>query len=369
MPDNPLLRGLLSEAVVILAALAFAWLVHVVLRRLAVRLQSIFLSRLTRVSHRAWIVTLVVVAVFVSSTRWLGLHGAAAEIVPHILLIATLISVAWLLLKVLFVVEDAAFQWLRVDVANNRRVRRIRTQVAVLRRFTTAVVILVALAAILMTFDQLRALGASLLASAGVFGAVAGFAAHATLGNVFAGLQLAITDQLRYDDVVVVQNEWGRIEELTLTHVVLRLWDERRLVLPTTYFTTNPFQNWTRNEARVVGSVILHLGYNAPVAELRTEARRIIEASPLWDGREWVLQVVDSTPLTMVVRVLASAHNAPSSWDLRCEIREKLLKYLQTHYPQSLPRPIPTVEALATTPDGKPMLPVPLGTTSYPLRR
>jgi len=366
MPDNPVIRGLLGEVIVVAAAFAFAWFVHVILRRLAIRRQSIFLSRLTRVSHRAWIVTLVVVAMFVWTTRWFGLRGAAAEVIPHILLIATLISVAWLVLKVLFVAEDAAFQWLRVDVANNRRVRRIRTQVAVLRRFTTAVVVLVALAAILMTFDQLRTLGASILASAGVFGAVAGFAAHATLGNVFAGLQLAITDQLRYDDVVVVQDEWGRIEELTLTHVVLRLWDEGRLVLPTTYFTTTPFQNWTRNEARVLGSVILHLAYNAPVAELRAEARRIIEASPLWDGREWVLQVVDSTPL---MRVLASAHDAPSSWDLRCEIREKLLTFLQTHYPWALPHPVPTVEEVLAGSDGRSPLATPPGTRSSPLHR
>jgi small-conductance mechanosensitive channel len=154
---------------------------------------------------------------------------------------------------------------------------------------------------------------------------------------VFAGLQLALTDALRLDDVVVVENEWGRVEELTLTHVVLRLWDERRLVLPTNYFTNSPFQNWTRNESRVTGSIFLHVDYAAPMGELRAEARRIIESSPLWDRREWVLQVVDVTPWTKVIRILASAADAPSSWDLRCEVREHMIDYLSAQSPESLP--------------------------------
>jgi small-conductance mechanosensitive channel len=257
-----------------------------------------------------------------------------------------------MIVKVLFVAEDAALQWLRVDVTDNRRVRRVRTQVSVLRRLTALAVSVCAAAAALMTFGELRTLGASLLFSASVVGAIAGFAAQATLSNVFAGLQLALTDALRFDDVVVVNGEWGRVEELTLTNVVLRLWDERRLVLPTSYFTTNPFQNWTRNEARILGDVILHLDYSAPLDELRAEARRLVEASPLWDRREWVLQVVDSTPWSMVVRVLASAADAPSSWDLRCELREKLIGFLRIYYPYALahsPAPVANGSADADT--------------------
>jgi small-conductance mechanosensitive channel len=207
-----------------------------------------------------------------------------------------------------------------------------------LRRLTEVVIGVIALSTILLTFAPLRTLGASLLASAAVVGAITAVAAQATLGNVFAGLQLALTDAVRLDDVVVVENEWGRVEELTLTHVVIRLWDERRLVLPTNYFTSTPFQNWTRNESRVIGSVFLHLDYAASMAELRAEARRIIESSPLWDRREWVLQVVDVTPWTKVIRILASAADAPSSWDLRCEVRERLINYLSIQSPQSLPQ-------------------------------
>jgi small-conductance mechanosensitive channel len=188
----------------------------------------------------------------------------------------------------------------------------------------------------LMTFESLRAVGASLLVSAGVLGAVAGLAAQATLGHVLAGLHLAMTDALRFDDVLVVDGEWGRVEELTLTYIVLRLWDERRLVLPTTYLTQRPFQNWTRNESRVLGAIVLHLDYLAPVDELRAEARRAVEESPLWDRRDWVLQVVESTPATMVVRVLASSADAPSSWDLRCEVLERLINYLQVHHPEAV---------------------------------
>jgi small-conductance mechanosensitive channel len=196
-----------------------------------------------------------------------------------------------------------------------------------------------------MTFAQLRTLGASLLASAGILGVIAGLAAQTTLTNVFAGIQLALTDSLRFDDVVVVEDEWGRIEEMTLTYVVVHLWDERRLVLPTTYFTKNPFQNWTRNETRVLGAVLLHLDYRTPVDAIRTETQRLVEASPLWDQRDWVVQVVDSTPTTMVVRVLASAADAPSSWDLRCELREKLIDFMKVNHPECLPQARPYFDA------------------------
>ena len=195
----------------------------------------------------------------------------------------------------------------------------------------------VAVATALLSLPGLKGAGASLLASAGFLSVVAGLAAQTTLGNVFAGLQLTFTDAMRLDDVIVVEDEWGRVEEITLTYVVLALWDERRLVLPTSWFTSHPFQNWTRIESRVLGEVVLHLDYAVPVGALREQARAIVEQSPLWDRHDWVLQVVDSTPSTMVVWVLASAADAPSSYDLRCEIREKLLGWVQAEHPQGLP--------------------------------
>jgi small-conductance mechanosensitive channel len=206
-----------------------------------------------------------------------------------------------------------------------------------LRRVVAAAVILLGLGTALMTFPELRTFGASLLASAGLAGIVAGLAAQTTLANIFAGLQLAFTDAVRIDDVVVVEDEWGWIEEITLTYVVLHIWDERRLVLPTSYFTTTPFQNWTRTQARVLGAVTLYLDYATPLTALREHAEAVIAASSRWDRRDWVLQVTDTTETTMVVRVLASAVDAPTAWDLRCEIREALLTFLQENHPESLP--------------------------------
>ncbi len=251
--------------------------------------------------------------------------------------IAVIVAACWLVRRVLLVGEQMLFFRLRVDVADNRRVRRARTQISLLRRGAGSVLIVVGGASTLMTFPGLRTFGGSLLASAGLVGILAGLAAQTTMGNVFAGLQLAFTDAVRIDDVVVVEDEWGWVEEITLTYVVVHIWDERRLVLPTSYFTTTTFQNWTRNQARILGSVILNLDYATPVPALREQARKVIEASPRWDGKDWVLQVVDTTTTTMVIRVLASAHDAPTCWDLRCEIREALLAYLQHEHPQSLP--------------------------------
>jgi small-conductance mechanosensitive channel len=330
------------------SALLLGWLSGVVLRWSGRRREHRSLRQLYRCCHRPWELWLLCWALY----NALSPAGAIGGTVHHVLLLALIGTTAWLVVRFLYIVEDAAFHRLRVDVVDNRRVRRARTQIGILRRLTSALITLLSLGAMLMTFDGLRALGASLLASAGVAGAVAGLAAQTILRNVLAGAQLALTDQLRIDDVVVVEQEWGRVEELTLTHVVLRLWDERRLMLPTTYFITTPFQNWTRDESRVVGAVPLHLNYTAPVPELRAAAQRIVEASPLWDRREWVFQVVDSTPWSMVVRVLASAADGPSSWDLRCEIRERLIAFLVAEHPDALPDRGRADLPPATGPDG-----------------
>ncbi|GIH02843.1 mechanosensitive ion channel protein MscS [Rhizocola hellebori] len=316
-----------------LLGLLSAWLVELVSRRR----YELLLAKLSHSCRRPWRITLLVSAELIVLPHT-AIPDPTQAVIRHGLVIALIAACAWLFVKALFVLEDATFRRLPVDVPDNRRMRRARTQIGVLRRLTAVAVILVAAGSILVTFQPLRAFGASLLASAGFLSVVAALAARTTLGHVFAGLQLVFTDALRIDDVVVVENnEWGRIEELRLTYVVVRLWDERRLVLPTTYFTTTPFQNWTRNEARVVASVNLYLDYTMPITPLREEARRIIEASPLWARHEWVLQVVDTTEKTMVIQVLADAADGPSAFDLKCEIREQLIAFLRTHYPQCLP--------------------------------
>ena len=313
-------------------AAAVAWVIAHLFTRIARRADLPSLLALDQYCRRAWVATVAAIAVLITAH---GLDLSAAWLRAGA--IALIGSACWLLVRLLLVGEQIMLGRLRVDVEDNRRVRRARTQVTLLRRVVAATVILLGLAAGLMTFPELRTFGASLLASAGLAGIVAGLAAQTTLANIFAGLQLAFTDAVRIDDVVVVEDEWGWIEEITLTYVVLHIWDERRLVLPTSYFTSTPFQNWTRTQARVLGAVILYLDYATPLAPLREHAEAVISASSRWDRRDWVLQVTDTTETTMVVRVLASAVDAPTAWDLRCEIREALLTYLQENHPESLP--------------------------------
>jgi small-conductance mechanosensitive channel len=187
-------------------------------------------------------------------------------------------------------------------------------------------------------FEHVRQVGTSLLASAGIVGIIAGFAAQKTLSNLLAGFQIALAQPVRHDDVVVVEGEWGRIEEITLTYVVVRIWDERRLVLPLSYFIEKPFQNWTRVSAELLGSVFVWVDYALPVEEARKALKAIIEASHLWDKRFWNLQVTDATDKTMQLRILATAADSSKSFDLRCEIREKFIAYIQRNHPQGLPR-------------------------------
>lgn len=219
------------------------------------------------------------------------------------------------------------------DPAHRRRV----TQLRMLRRVGIMLVVVVAAALILVTFEPVRAIGTSLLASAGVLGVIVGVAAQGTLGNVFAGIQIAFSEPLAIDDDVVIEGEWGTVEEITLTHVVVRLWDWRRLVLPTSYFLETPFQNWTKNDASLIGAVMFHLDFRVPLDELREVAGATVAASPHHDGEVFNVQVVDSHEHTMQVRVLASAADAPSAWDLRCEVREAVFTWLVQDHPEALP--------------------------------
>jgi small-conductance mechanosensitive channel len=226
----------------------------------------------------------------------------------------------------------------RIDVADNRRARGVYTQVMVLKKIAASVIGVFAIASMLMVFQSVRQFGTAIIASAGVAGIIIGFAAQKTIATLLAGFQIALTQPIRIDDVVIVENEWGRIEEITLTYVVVRIWDLRRLVLPITYFIENPFQNWTRTSADILGTVFLHVDYDVPLETLRQELTRILKASALWDGKVNVLQVTDAKDRTLEIRALASARDASAAWDLRCEVREKLITYIQKHYPESLPR-------------------------------
>ncbi|MGY4643211.1 mechanosensitive ion channel family protein [Cellulomonas sp. URHB0016] len=325
----------LSVLVSVVVAYLVATLLGALVRRAARR--SPAAADLTRRSRRPTRAVLVVVALWIAlrlstdPSHW----RAAAE---HVLLVALILTVAWLVGSLAFVLEDAAFARYRVDVSDNRRARRVRTQVQLLRRITVAVIVVCAVGAVLLTFEQARAFGASLLASAGVISIVAGLAAQSSLANVFAGTQIAFTDAIRVDDVVVVDGEWGRIEEITLTYVVVHVWDDRRLIMPSTYFTTTPFENWTRRDANLLGTVELDLDWELPVEQMREELTRLLEATDLWDRRVGILQVTDAVGGAVRVRALASAADAPTLFDLRCYVREGLVAWLQSEAPEGLPR-------------------------------
>ncbi|MDB5826962.1 MAG: MscS Mechanosensitive ion channel, partial [Variovorax sp.] len=224
------------------------------------------------------------------------------------------------------------------NVDDNLQARRIHTQARVLARTASTMVLVAGAALILMTFPGARQVGASLLASAGVIGIVAGLAAKPVFSNLIAGLQIALAQPIRIDDVLIAEGEWGKVEEITGTFVVMKLWDERRLILPLSYFIEKPFQNWTRQSAQLLGSAFIYVDYTMPLAPLRAEMERIVRAAPEWDGRVFVLQVTDATERTMQLRILATAATAPLAFDLRCRIREGLIDFVQREYPDSLPK-------------------------------
>lgn len=268
----------------------------------------------------------------------LPLSPALAEVVNN----ATSLLLIGVVAFILFQIVDGAATFVlkphRLDVADNLQARAIHTQVIVLKKVAVTIIGIFTLASMLMVFDSVRQFGASILASAGIAGIVVGFAAQRSIATLLAGFQIALTQPIRVDDVVIVENEWGRIEDITLTYVVVRIWDRRSLVVPITYFIEKPFQNWTRSSADILGTVFLYLDYAVPVDRLRLELTRILNASRYWDGRVNALQVTEATEHTLQLRALASAADASQAWDLRCEIREKLIAFVQQNYPDSLPR-------------------------------
>jgi small-conductance mechanosensitive channel len=269
----------------------------------------------------------------------------------RLLLIAVISLIGWAALTALKIAADLYLRRFRIDTDDNLLARKHLTQVRVLMRTADVLVVIVTIAAALMTFEPVRQYGVSLFASAGVAGIVAGLAARPVLSNLFAGVQLAMTQPIRIDDSVVVENEWGTIEEITSTYVVVRLWDWRRMIVPLTYFIEKPFQNWTRETSALIGSAFIYVDYHAPVEAVREKLNEIVKQSKLWDGRVVNLQVTDAKEGTIELRCLMSANSASHAFDLRCEVREKLVDFLQKQYPAALPRQRAEV-AMAEAPIG-----------------
>ncbi|WP_338695631.1 mechanosensitive ion channel domain-containing protein [Streptomyces sp. Q6] len=280
-------------------------------------------------------------------------HSAGIGRTLSLVLIA---ATAWLLIRIAAAVVESSYARYANAHRDPARVRRVRTQVTLIQRVVSAVVGVVAVAAMLLTFPAFRAAGASLLASAGILGIVAGVAAQSTLGNLFAGLQIAFGDMVRIGDTVVVDGEWGTVEEITLTFLAVRTWDERRITMPVSYFTSKPFENWSRGGAQMTGTVFFHLDHSAPVPEMREKLHDILRECAAWDGRDWGLAVTDTTPSTVQVRALVTAKDADDIWTVRVTVREQLVRWLTEQHPYALPR-INTATALISRNDAVESLP------------
>ncbi|RXK85642.1 mechanosensitive ion channel family protein [Filimonas effusa] len=260
----------------------------------------------------------------------------------EIFLIATF---AAMLIAIVKVFEDNVYRHYDLTKADNLRERKVRTQLQFIRKLVVTIIVMLTVCAILLSFEGLRKIGAGLLTGVGLGGIIIGFAAQKSLGNLLAGFQIAFTQPIRIDDVLVVEGEWGRVEEITLTYVVLNIWDQRRLILPINYFIEKPFQNWTRSQSAILGTAFIYLDYMAPVAALRDELGRLLNANPLWDKRAMALQVTDIKERTMEIRMLMSASNSGNAFDLRCYVRENIVKFVKDNYPESLPKTRAIVDA------------------------
>jgi small-conductance mechanosensitive channel len=262
----------------------------------------------------------------------------ALEVLRRFVETTLIATFAWCLVAIVDVIEDLVRDHYEAPQGDNLRVRKLFTQLQFVKKLTISIILFLAIGLILMSFATVRRIGTGLLTSAGIASVIIGFAAQRSLSNLLAGFQIAFSQPIRLDDVLVVEGEWGRVEEITLTYVVVRIWDERRLVLPLNYFIEKPFQNWTRTTSQLIGAVYLHVDYTLPVEEMRAELKRLVEQEPLWDERVCVLQVTDTKERTMELRVLVSASDSGRTFDLRCIVREKLVAFIQQQYPDSLPK-------------------------------
>jgi len=277
-------------------------------------------------------------AVAVGALQLIGRSGDWQDATAKTSSLLVIATVAWFLFQCVQVLEKVLLSKYDIKAADNLQARKVYTQVHVIGKTLYVIIAIFAAASMLMLFENVRRFGTSILASAGVLGIVVGFAAQRTIANLFAGFQLALAQPIRMDDVVIVEGEWGRIEEFTLTYIVVRIWDERRLVVPLSHFIEKPFQNWTRVSAELMGSVIVWVDYSFPVTAMRPAIKAIVESCKDWDRRLWNLQVTDANERAIQLRVLATASDSSKAWDLRCEIREKLIAFIQQSYPHALPK-------------------------------
>lgn len=334
-----ILRPLIVTGGAVVLALIIGWVTDLLLRKADERHRETplwGLLRRTRVPYQ-----LVLCAALLNGSY--GQAGLPAEhrvAIGRTLALVLIGSAAWLVIRIAAAVVETSYSRYASAHAyrDPARVRRVRTQIELIMRVVSAAVIVVAAASMLLVFPAMRAAGASLLASAGILGIVAGVAAQSTLSNMFAGLQIAFGDLVRIGDTVVVEGEWGTVEEITLTFLTVRTWDERRITMPVSYFTSKPFENWSRGGSQMTGTVFFHLDHSAPLDAMREQLRDILRECPAWDGRAYNLVVTNTTPTTMEVRALVTAKDGSDLWTVRVTVREQLLRWLVAHHPYALPR-------------------------------
>jgi small-conductance mechanosensitive channel len=331
----PVIAAVLLLLAVCTGLALFSLISRLIRRLLAERYPRVFsfLRRTKGVLRFALVLLALTIA-----ARNAPLDGEIAQGLARMFQVGFIVMIGWLAIVAANMVADIYLLRFRVDVEDNLLARKHVTQVRILKRAMQILIVLLTAAAALMTFEVVRQFGISLFASAGLAGIVVGFAARPLLTSLIAGVQIAMTQPIRIDDAVVIEGEWGWIEEITATYVVIKLWDWRRLIVPLSYFMEKPFQNWTREGAAIIGSVFVHTDYTVPVARVREKLEEIAKASKLWDGAVVNLQVTDARQDTVELRALVSARNSPQAWDLRCEVREKLIAFLQQEYPHALPR-------------------------------
>lgn len=328
-----------TQLLLLALALVAGWATHLVafklLKQINKRKPTAFLASL--ISHLAkpagYALPLLFILIVLGGEIFSGQPYLALAKIGQVVFIMTL---AWVFIKCEDVFEDVIRDTFDLTKTDNIRERTIHTQMNYIRKILILVIVIIAAGLILMNFESVRKIGSTLLTSAGVAGIIIGMAAQNTIKNLLAGLQIAFTQPIRYDDVVIVENEWGWIEDITLTYVVVRIWDLRRLVLPLNYFIEHPFQNWTKTNADILGTVFLYVDYTLPLEPLREELKRFVATRDEWDKKVVGLQVTNATDKGIEVRALVSAADSGKAWNLRCALREHLITFIQKNYPQCL---------------------------------
>ena len=327
--------------IIALSVVLLSLLAYLIISRLLKRIGRKSADNIIRTAWQKFRYPVLVLLLLLDFIILQGLYPSGQEtsaFISDFITVSLIFVVTWFLIRSINLARELILRQYDISEKDNLKARKVYTQFRILENIIIFVVILIAVAIALMTFDSIRRIGVSLFASAGVAGVIIGFAAQKVIASVLAGFQIALTQPIRIDDVVIVENEWGWIEEITLTYVVVRIWDKRRLIVPSTYFIETPFQNWTRASADILGTVFIYTDYRVPVDELRKEFTRILEASDLWDRKTNVMQVTNATDRSIEIRSLMSAADSPTAWDLRVLVREKLISFLQKNYPDSLPR-------------------------------